>query len=486
MISPIRELREAGGRALPASPVGLGELTTAAVVGGIALIAGALAVKSLQAGTAFAVLVLLVAVHGQSRRAGMFGLWTIWLLTPGLRRLLALAGGTPTADPLSLLPFVATAILALIEMRRTSMSREAQTTVGFAALGFMIGAPMGLKADPVTFAYSAMAYLSGVGALVLGWVDARERGRPTLIQVLVTVLPLVAVYGIFQYFFPLTSWDLNWIETVKLASIGSPQAGHIRIFATLNSPGTFALVLAVAIILGLGLRRRPLVSLASNLAMVLALALTFVRSSWLALALGAIVFSASTRGRSAKRLVIFIVIFIVLIFGVGGSNPTTRAFTERITTLGQLGSDESAQVRLGLAQEIPAAVSQPLGSGLGTAGQSQKLSESGGGGEAKVATDNGYLALLTELGLVGLVLVVLAMARGVRAALRMAGTGGLAERQARSAVLAALVALILANAGGDILYGVTGAIFWYLAGIALAADDDPELRLVDPAGERPG
>ena len=39
---------------------------------------------------------------------------------------------------------------------------------------------------------------------------------------------------------------------MKFASIGSPQEGHIRIFSALNSPGTFGLVLAVALMLALG------------------------------------------------------------------------------------------------------------------------------------------------------------------------------------------------------------------------------------------
>lgn len=483
-MTPFRELRAAGGRGLTGSGSGIGDLTTIAVAGGVALLGGAIAVKSVQAATAFGLLVLLVAVHGHSRRAGLIGLWAIWLLTPGLRRLLALSGGTPTADPLSLLPFVATAVLALIELRRTSMSRDAQNTMVIAGLGFLIGAPMGLAADPVTFAFSSMAYLSGVSAIVLGWGEVAERGRPTLLQVLVTVLPVIAVYGICQYFFPLTSWDYTWVETAQLASIGSPQDGHIRIFATLNSPGTFALVLAVAILLGLGMQRSRLAAAAANLAMILALALTFVRSAWLALALGVIVFAASARGRSAKRLVFFIVTLLALVIVVGGSNPTTRAFTERITTLGQLGSDDSAQARLGLADEIPAAISQPLGSGLGSAGQSQKLSEDGNG-EENIATDNGYLALLTELGPLGFLLVVWALWRSLSAALRISGGDDERERKARAALLAALVALLFANAGGDILYGITGAIFWYLAGLAMAVDEKPGRALGSP-DERPG
>ncbi len=463
MSQPFSELRAGGGAPLVGRDLG-----RIALVGVAAMVVGAVATKSVQAAMTVSILVLLIAVFLHSRRVGLVGLWWIWMLTPALRRIIALEGGTPTSDPLSLLPFLATLALAVIELRRSHMAPRAQLTMQLAAIGFLIGAPMGLKADPNAFAFTLLAYLSGVSAIAIGWVDARESGRPSLFRVLAIAGPVLAVYGIAQYFLPLTSWDTNWINTVQLASIGSPEKGHIRIFSLLNSPGTFGLVLAAAIILCFGLRRQLLTTFASNLLMMVALALTFVRSAWLSLAVGTIVFAAAQRGKSARRLVGFIAIFLVLVFGVGGSNPATRAFTERITTLGQLGKDESAQARLNVAQEIPAAVSQPIGKGLGTAGQGLKLE--GGKGE-NVATDNGYLALLTELGPLGFLLVVWAMVRGVVSGLRGVGGRDAETRLLRAAVLAALVALVFADAGGDILYGITGAIFWYLVGFAISSEN---------------
>jgi hypothetical protein len=393
--------------------------------------------------------------------------------------MLALSAGTPAADPLSLLPFVATAAVALLELRRSTMNQEARSTMIIAGLGFAIGAPMGLLHDPTGFMYGFLSYLSGVAALVIGWSDGRElrdgdgRAEPTLFTSLKWVIPPLAVYGILQYFISLTSWDNNWIETVQLASIGSPQEGHIRIFSTLNSPGTFALVVAVALILGFGMKRNMLFAWASNLVLVVALALTYVRSAWLALVVGVIVFAAANRGKSAKRLVIFIGVFVLLTVTVGSANPTTRAFTERITTFGHLGEDESTQKRLSFTGEIGHSFSQPLGAGLGAQGQSVKLSEGAGGKEEGVATDNGYLAQLDELGPVGFALVLIAMIRVAIAALKANAMRDGPTRALRASILAAVMALLLAHAGGDILYGVTGVFFWYLAGLAMALAKPP-------------
>src|SRR5262245_35805634 len=101
-------------------------------IGGIAALGGAFAVPSVQVAVALALLVLLVAVHSESRRGGMVLLWIYWLAVPALRRGLDLVVEAPSADPLSLLPFVGTGVLALLEMRRARLSTPAGRVLGIA------------------------------------------------------------------------------------------------------------------------------------------------------------------------------------------------------------------------------------------------------------------------------------------------------------------------------------------------------------------
>jgi O-Antigen ligase len=458
------------------------EPRVAVLTAAIALLGGAMAVRSPQAAAAIALLVMLLAVHSQSRRMGFVGLWLIWLLAPGLRRVLALAGDTPSADPLALLPFVATGLLALIELRRSNMSAAARKTLTIAALGFLLGAPIGFLADPLSFGFGIAAYIAGLAALVIGWSDASDRGSLTLVRTLAVALPPLAVYGILQYFLPLTEWDSNWINTVELGSIGAPQEGHIRVFSTLNSPGTFAIVLAAGILLGLGAHRRFGSGLVSTLPLVVALALTFVRSAWLGLAVGLIVYAAAVRGRAAGRVVRVIVVCLVALIVVGGSNPTTRAFTERLTSLGGTGKDVSATQRLNTtSQLLPTAIQQPLGAGIGQAGLSARLDAKPGDSQSLLTTDNGYLALMYQVGPIGFLLVVIAMGWAIGAALRALRAAGADGRQAAAAVLGALAMILVAEASGDMLYGVTGAIFWYLAGSAFASSRPSLSSEGDPA-----
>lgn len=466
-----RPLAARGDGSVEVGPPSFGNAALIAAAALAALVAGAFAVRSLQAAAALALFVLVVAIHGQSRRAGLVSLWTLWLLAPALRRLLALVDGAPSADPLALLPFVATGVIALIELRRSTMSKPARHTLLAATLGIMIGAPMGLLADPMAFTFGLAAYLTGILAIVLGWGDGREGRQLTLTEVLLVALPPLAIYAILQYFFPLSSWDASWVESADLASIGAPQDGHIRVFSTLNSPGTFGLVLAIGILLGLGVRRRPSIAVPATALVLTALALTFVRSAWLSLALGVIVFAAAARGRAAGKVVAVIAVSLVAVVVIGGSNPTTKAFTQRITSLGELSEDDSAQDRLAFSSELlPTAVSQPIGAGVGQAGLSVRLDE-GSGSESLQSTDNGYLALVYQLGLVGFLLVTFAMVRSVLAAIRGLGSAGGLDRQAGAALLATLVALVVSQAAGDVLYGITGAIFWYLAGVAFANEE---------------
>jgi putative inorganic carbon (hco3(-)) transporter len=461
----------------PRAPGGV-PVATAAVVAGVAVLGGAFAVQSLQTAVALALLVLLLAVHSESRRAGMALLWIYWFLTPALRRALDLLVEAPAADPLSLLPLVGTGMLALLELRRARVSSAASRTLALAAVGFLLGVPTGLVADPLAFAFGAAAYGAGLAAFVLGWVDARDGdGDLTLRRTLALAVVPIAAYGIAQYFVSLTAWDANWVETVDLQSLGAPQEGHIRVFSTLNSPGTLAAVLALAIVFMLPERGRPLARFVSFAVALLALALTFVRSFWLGLVVALLVYAAAARGRAAGRIVAMVALVLVLVIAVGGSHPTMRAFTERVTSLGDLEGDVSAQERLQFTNELlPTAAQQPLGAGIGQAGLAVRLEESGDS-ESLTSVDNGYLALLYQVGPAGFVLVLIAMGASTVAAVRAARRPG-PERLRRCAVLAAFVMLLVAEASADMLFGITGAVFWYLAGVAFAenARDATQVR----------
>jgi putative inorganic carbon (HCO3(-)) transporter len=433
-----------------------------------ALLAGAAAVRSPQLAVGWTLLLLLFAVRSESRTAGLTLLWIFWLLTPLVRRVLDQLSSIQGADPLSLLPFVATALVAIMELRENRLSRRARSVLLAATCAFVLGVPVGLAIDPAATMFATVAYTAGLSAFVIGWGDQVRPGTDsTLERALRLALVPLALYGIAQYFYPLTSWDHHWVSVADIASVEAPQEGHIRAFSTLNSPFTYAITLSVGLMFALASRRRFLPTLLYVLPLVVALGLTFVRSAWLSLVIGLIVYAAAGKGRAAGKTVAIILVCLAGLMVVGSSNPTTKAFTDRITSLGDPDSDRSAKERLETTNRLlPQSLSQPLGAGMGQAGLAAGLSESGEGKVVEV--DNGYLALLYQSGPLAFMLLLLAIGICVGAALRMVKRASPEERPYRAVVLGILVMLLVAESSADVLFGLPGVIFWYLGGQSLA------------------
>lgn len=447
-----------------------------------ALFCGALTVRSTQLTLTLALLILLVGVRGQSRTAGLMTLWSYWLLIPMVRRILDLSSTSPAADPLSVLPFLATGMLALLELREVQLDRRARTVLGLAGAAFLIGLPIGLIAEPTAAVFAAMAYCAGLSALILGWTDqVRLGGGATLRRTFLILLPPLALYGVAQYLFPLSSWDHHWVQTAGVHSIGAPEAGHIRVFSTLNSYFTLAIVLAIGILFALGEGRRSLLGRLALVPLILALVFTFNRSAWLGLVIGMLVFVAVGRRQAASRVVVGVVVCLAALVVLGNSNPTTRAFTERVTSLGAPGKDVSTQERLATTERLlPQSIRQPVGAGLGQAGiAAERL---GGSEEASlVDVDDNYLALAYQSGPFALALLLVALAICIGAAAFASTHAEQEQRPERGALLAILVMLVILTASGEVLFGISGAIFWYLCGVALATRAAEEARLeADP------
>jgi O-antigen ligase len=294
---------------------------------------------------------------------------------------------------------------------------------------------------------------------------------------LVMLAPLLAVYAVLQYIGPLPRWDEVWIQSVNFNSTGSPVLGHIRVWSTLNSPGTFAAIAGLAVLCYLGAKRFSLFTAAGIAVVVVALGLSFVRAAWVSLAFAVFVLAIAARGRGGGRVLGATAAVVGIVLALAASSPTVGAVLNRANTLGSTGGDTSAQTRLSTPQKvIPQAASRPGGFGLGSAGESSRLSASSN--DALRATDNGYLALIYQLGLGGFVLVLGALIYSTRSAVR----GAFRRRpDPASALRLALIGFLFINMFfGDMLYGITGVIFWYVLGSAIASE---ELR-TRPTGRR--
>ncbi len=437
----------------------------------VAAAGGIASVANIRLSIFLGLLVLVIALASRSRPAGVVALVLLWLIVPFLRRLIALAEPPPDYDILSVLPFVATVFVAMIELARSGLSRTGKNVVVLASLGFLVGVPAGLE-HPEAAAYAVLAYGSALAALALGYADERATpGRSPLLRTLMVTSPVLAAYGVYQYFFPLPEWDARWVEAVRattLASIRAPEEGHIRVFSTLNAPGVFATVLAFAAIAWIAATRLTPARLALLASLFLALALTYVRSAWLALAIGILAYALFVRRTALRRVLPIAAVAVVGLGFLASRDTTASAFVDRVATLTEPGEDPSARARIGLARTtLPESLTTPLGKGIGQAGLATKL----GGSQALAAPDNGYVALLYQLGPLGFALVAAAMLTTLSRGFTAAREGTLAHPHA--ALLCSLLVMFIAlQAISDVLSGITGVLFWYVAGQVLALAEE--------------
>jgi hypothetical protein len=155
---------------------------------------------------------------------------------------------------------------------------------------------------------------------------------------------------------------------------------------------------------------------------------------------------------------------VVLSIALAPVSPTANDVVQRFSTIGQPSTDESAEARrTSFEQLLPVAISAPLGHGLGSAGEATRLH-----GETDLrAVDNGYMSLLYQVGPVGFLLVMAALALVVVSAWNGASIRGPGQ-ELRLLLFAMLVYLLVMMTSGDVFYGPSGVILWFIGGQVLA------------------
>jgi hypothetical protein len=456
-LRPAGALVERFGEGLAAFPL----LAAAACLG-----TAGLTVLSLETALAFLIVVLVVAFWALRPEFGLAALWLTWLLIPGVRRVLDFVIVTGEYDPLSTVPFVATAAIAGLELFGRPLPPRPARIMMLAFSGLAIGIVTG-AAHPTALTFGLLAYGAGILAFAIGYREgARAHGADTASRALVALLAPLALYAIAQYVVPLSGWDEQWVRESNLKSIAAPgDLEHVRVFSTLNSPATFGGVLAVGLVVTLTRDRLRLGAGVAIVSALVALAFTYVRMALPALALGLLVYAAASRWRAAPRLVAFALIVVLATLALGATTRVGGLVVERVSTLGSLSEDRSANERQQtFGEALPVALFTPLGHGIGSAGEPSKLAQTEG---FMAAGDNGYLGLLYQLGPFGFALVLMAIGGAVSRLIRARPRTD-ALRKRRQLNLAVVTTLLLLAAATDVFYGVLGVLLWFYLGHGLA------------------
>lgn len=347
----------------------------------------------------------------------------------------------PAADLAAVLPFIVAIPLAVNGLR------QPKPVSGTLLVGWVTVAGTLSFGSPLV---ALAGWLNLAVPLLVGYTIPRiPGGLRTFARTTVTCGAIAATYGIVQYFvaFP---WDLAWLADAGFVTAGQFGEETFRPFATLPAPLTAAMLCAVVILLVMFRRDLldpfpvlPAYGLAVSTVLLL---LTQVRSVWVAVATALLVALLIEQGRTLRRLAtpVLIVVLVVVLSPVG---ETIRA---RAQTLADLESDVSYQARFGL---LGASVElfSPIGRGLGALSAGSRI-------EGDTSIDNGYLVVLGEIGVVGLVLVVWAF---------IGRTRPLHRRD-----VPFVVVMVVANASALIIANLPGLLMWTLIGTAHRRDPD--------------
>jgi putative inorganic carbon (hco3(-)) transporter len=331
---------------------------------------------------------------------------------------------------------------------------------------FAIGLPLGLVSGPSSGIYAFVAYLAALSAAVLGVGERTSARDSTLRKVLLYGMPVVAAYAIYQHIWGLPNWDRSWLEATQFGSIGIEGGEAVRVFSSLNSPGTLGGLLGLTLLMFLTVHHMRWPAALGLVIVGVACSLTFVRSAWLGLIAAGLAHVIASRGASARVVFGAVVVTVLTAVALSPVSSTARNVVDRFQTVKNLGADTSATERQAtFSDTLPVAASAPIGHGLGSAGEATKLK-----GESLLrAPDNGYLALMYQVGPAGFLIVAGALGYILIAAWN--GARARAPGQDLRLVLFSMyVFLLVLLAAGDEFYGSHGVVLWFIVGQVLAYD----------------
>lgn len=284
-----------------------------------------------------------------------------------------------------------------------------------------------------------------------------------MIHIILIIGTVVAIYGIYQYFFGMSSYILLLGESATEYSMLF-YGGQMRIASTAASPNGLGFYLMMTILLSFGIYRRDISKpykieiIFSTVIMFICLLFTQSRASWVGGAIGLFVFVIIGKN---KKLLIYIP--IMLIAGLILSPPAIRMRANSIVDL----NDPFTSVRLFLWKDnLSRFMSRPMGYGIGTMGHLGNRYRSG----FESIVDNNYLKILLEMGLQGLIAFVWLLyslfKKGIRSHRDFANQHlSYIPACLLSSLAAFAITGLFANAW-EILPG--GAYFWILAGFLMA------------------
>lgn len=225
------------------------------------------------------------------------------------------------------------------------------------------------------------------------------------------ILPLsllISLYGLAQYFFGPNAIDSFWMTSSEFAIIGIAAPLMVKTFSLTASPGHLAAFCLVSEIFLLSMLSAKFNAVKSKMIVLITLSLLLavlivsgVRSVLVMYILVALLFIFSRKGLKYGVVILpVLTVGFMIVMGYAGAGYLDNILTRLDSFQGVFsGEDVSLNSRISTLRLVSGAIlSNPMGYGLGMSGRY--------GVSEFTNIDNGYVELLYELGLPGLLSVL--------------------------------------------------------------------------------
>lgn len=392
---------------------------------------------------------------------------TIWLFcaTPLVRRLVDEQAGWDASNPVLLAPYLACsfAVFSLgsfLFRRRTATLGPFLLVIGCITYGLLVAIAEGRVFSGIV---DAMKWSAGplMAVYVLANNARAELLHRAATLALTIAAPMMAAYGIAQYLSP-AKWDADWmvnVQSLGLDSIGVPEPFSLRVFGSMNSPGSLATMLMAGVLVTL--QRRFIYALPALALMVLGLLLTQYRAVWAGTLIGVAYLAYAGTARLRFQVLAATAISIFVISSSALVPQVRTAISQRIDSIGNLRADESGASRMHQYDEFLSDDSGSMitGAGLAIDGASRRLD-----GKSAAVIDSGIIEIFTALGIgVGTLLII-----GLIGAIAMTFSRFAQATSDMILYRAIALSLFCQLPFGNVFVGEAGFCGWLFLGLAAA------------------
>ena len=273
-----------------------------------------------------------------------------------------------------------------------------------AAIGY--GFVIGITRNGAACIYQGAQYLSTIGLMgyaAVSLADNRTADRWLRSAALAAIL--AAAYGWYQYY-TIPDWDAFWVRQVGFVDYLGGQLAPTKmwVFSTFAERGTCAIYMGLVAIPMLVSKRWRVVFGWPEVVLVLScIFITFSRVGIIVAVVGVVLFPILNGGKNAGRIIIVVALVVGILFAFSDKIPGVDRMVKRFEILLHIQDDGSFQGRVVIAQATwPYAISHPIGFGIGSSGLAGRMN----GTQNGLVTDNGWLEIMTSLGLPGFALFI--------------------------------------------------------------------------------